>query len=403
MLTRTDSGTLEQPIEQESAKAMLLFANFGLYHNARLNALKEVCPTHAIEFAAVQNLYGWQVNKETTNFTTLYDGAIEQASIREVLNSCVRLWKTMEGLSPSHVFVPGYVDVRAVVAAVWARLHRAQSILMYESTERDRVRTASTEFLKRLLIRLLFSHGFVGGTRTRQYLEKLKFPPSKLVQKYDIVDNDFFTVGCSQCRNSSKREDWGLPTNYFLFVARLAEEKNAAGLLEAFTTYRREGGAWELVLVGRGGEEANLKSMAAASGFEHVIHFAGFKNAEELWPFYAFANCFVLPSKAEPWGLVVNEAMASGLPVLVSDACGCAPDLVHEGKNGFSFNPCDSSQLTRLLHRLSTLTFEERTAMGNASREIIARFAPSDWGNSAREIMSLWRRPLGLFSRRTES
>lgn len=86
-------------------------------------------------------------------------------------------------------------------------------------------------------------------------------------------------------------------------------------------------------------------------------------------------SCFVHASTSEQWGLVVNEAMAAGLPVLVSNRCGCAADLVREGVNGFTFDPYDVEEMTRLMFRVAHGDVD-RAALGQASREIIAEWGP---------------------------
>jgi glycosyltransferase involved in cell wall biosynthesis len=102
---------------------------------------------------------------------------------------------------------------------------------------------------------------------------------------------------------------------------------------------------------------------------------AGFRQYEELPAWYGLASAFVHASTTEQWGLVVNEAMASGLPVIVSERCGCAPDLVEHGVNGFTFDPYDVPALADLMQRVAAMTDERRAAMGAAGQRIIA-----DWG-----------------------
>jgi 1,2-diacylglycerol 3-alpha-glucosyltransferase len=109
----------------------------------------------------------------------------------------------------------------------------------------------------------------------------------------------------------------------------------------------------------------------------------GFKQYSELPVYYGLASAFVHASTSEPWGLVVNEAMASGLPVLVSNQCGCAPDLVREDRNGFTFDPCSVQQLTELMLRFLD-NKSLNTTMGNESFKIISDWDLSRFSNSFR-------------------
>ncbi len=105
------------------------------------------------------------------------------------------------------------------------------------------------------------------------------------------------------------------------------------------------------------------------------VYFPGFRQIEELPRFYAHAGCFIHPALSEPWGLVVNEAMAGGLPVLVSERVGCAQDLVQEGVNGFTFDPENVEQISDLLCTVAATDFP-RDAYGAASRRIVDKFSP---------------------------
>ena len=387
MPASTIDGATESSSTADSPTVALLFANFGFYHLARFSALNAVCAVCAIEFAGNQKLYGWQTNRGAASVVTLHEGALEEMSAADMSRSLVVLWRKLQELRPLYLFIPGYSDPRCYVAALWALMHGARSILMYESTELDKPRTVFKELIKGVIIRFLFFAAFVGGKRSADYLQKLGFPLDKMRSKYDVVDNEFFGRGAELCRATSSRSKWNLPSNFFLFVGRLAPEKNGVGLLKAFREYRNFGGTWDLVLVGRGPVLDELLNLRDSLHLEETVHFAGFKNGEELFPYYAFAGCFVLPSTSEPWGLVVNEAMASGLPVLTSSGCGCAPDLVQEGVNGFTFPADRARELAELLIRISEMPSSSRQAMGLASRRIIAEYSPTDWAASAKQLV----------------
>ena len=296
------------------------------------------------------------------------------------------VWRKLTELDPELVLVPGYYNLPAIAAALWAKLHGRLSVLMTESTAFDHIRTGWKERLKGLLIRLLFDRAVTGGTAHRLYLQQLGFPMARVRGRYDVVDNHGIAERTRTLRADSKATEHGLPTGYFLFIGRLAEEKNVAGLLQAWVSYRTDGGTWPLVLVGDGPEKARLVEWAGQTGYARDVIFAGHKGSAALSLYQAFAGCFVLPSTREPWGLVVNEAMAAGLPVIVSTRCGCAADLVEHGRNGLLFNPASDGELAACLHLMEALSERERQRMGSASAERIAAFSPENFG---REILSL--------------
>jgi 1,2-diacylglycerol 3-alpha-glucosyltransferase len=388
----TPSAMLCQPLLGTMTgrhSAVLIFANFGFYHLARLRALAEVLPVTAIELAAEQKLYGWRADKAGYDIITLHGGAFEERrSFRVRLRLILSLWRVLNTIRPRALLIPGYSDVCCLAAAVWARMRHARTVLMFETTEIDQPRVRAKELVKTALVKLLFDFGFVGGQRTSDYLEKLGMDSRRIVRNYNAVDNAFFAHGADDVRDTSCPADWGLPSQYFLYVGRLAPEKNLLGLLRAFGRYVDSGGTWSLVLVGTGPQEQYLKSTADRLGLAGLVHFAGFKDGRFLLPYYGFAGCFILPSVREPWGLVVNEAMASGLPVLVSIVCGCTPELVSPGVNGYSFAPGDERDLAERLLRLASLPKESMVAMGLASRRIVSAFSPAKWAESAVEALA---------------
>jgi 1,2-diacylglycerol 3-alpha-glucosyltransferase len=296
-----------------------------------------------------------------------------------------KLWKALNEVDPETLLVPGYYTLPAIAAALWAKLHHRQSVLMTESTAADHARSWWKEKAKSLLIRALFDWAIAGGTAHRRYLEELDFPMERVMRFYDVVDNTYFRDRSNELRKSSA-PDFSLPAGYFLYIGRLSEEKNVDGLLDEWSAYREAGGTWPLVIVGNGSVAIDLQQRAAASPFAADVHFAGHKGFSELPLYYAFAGCFVLPSTREPWGLVVNEAMAAGLPVIVSNRCGCAEDLVDPAKNGFIFNPANAGDLAQCLHQMEDATPAELAQMGAASLEIIGRYSPAAFGNEVAQI-----------------
>ncbi len=129
-------------------------------------------------------------------------------------------------------------------------------------------------------------------------------------------------------------------------------------------------------------------SLRCRERLSEYIHFPGFLKQDQLLPYFAHAGCFVHASIEEQWGLVVNEAMAAGLPVIVSNRCGCFQDLVVEGKNGFGFSPNDTKRLTQLLAVVSQNPVQ-RDSMSQASLALISQFDASRFGTGLVEAVQL--------------
>jgi glycosyltransferase involved in cell wall biosynthesis len=219
-------------------------------------------------------------------------------------------------------------------------------------------------------------------------------PRERVVIGYDVVDNDYFGRRTAEIRDSKFeiRNKRSLPENYFLASARFIEKKNLTTLIQAYAEYRRRSeiaakGQWDLVLLGDGPLLETLNSQLSTLNLTEHVHLPGFKPYDELPVYYALANAFVHASTSEQWGLVVNEAIASGLPVVVSNRCGCAPELVNG--NGFTFDPINEHELTARLLEMASLSDDERKHLGDTSYRIASNFAPERFGEGLERAASL--------------
>ena len=159
------------------------------------------------------------------------------------------LWRRLSELDPEVVLVPGYYTLPALAAAVWARVHGNASVLMTESCAMDHGRVSWKEALKGAGLRLLFNWAVTGGRLHVDYLRQLGFPADRITGSYDVVDNDLFREGTARLRAETSAD---APVPSFLYVGRLAPEKNVAMLLRSWLDYRHAGGSWSLTLVGDG-------------------------------------------------------------------------------------------------------------------------------------------------------
>ena len=191
------------------------------------------------------------------------------------------------------------------------------------------------------------------------------------------VDNEFFRNAAERARphRESLRAELRLSPEraVILFASKMQPHKRAGDLLEAYARLSSDGvtePAACLVFAGDGDERAALEQRARALKWDS-IRFIGFRNQSELPALYDLCDVFVLPSQREPWGLVINEAMNAGRPVVVSDRVGAGPDLVEDGVNGFVYPARDVAALADRLRRLIDNP-ENRAAMGARALEKVA-------------------------------
>lgn len=366
-------------------KIAIIFINYGPYHLARARALKQMpgLDPSFIQLAGSIESHPWRVDSEASpiELHTLSQLPYEKCGYAHLARS---LHKTLNKISPDVVVTASYRPFIMLKAARWARSRGRHAVLFFETTRWDRFRHSVAEKMKRWMIALYYDAAFVGGRAHREYLLELQMSRSRIWQPYDVVDNERFAQLAARVRANSERwrKRLGLPQHYFLYVGRYSAEKNLVRLLQAYQLYHtRSPAGWSMVLVGDGPQRAELQRFASNAGSCPIL-VRPFEQIETLVAYYALAECFILPSTVDPWGLVVNEAMACGLPVLVSRLCGCAFDLVTDGGNGFLFDPNDIDALADLLGRMSSLDQAVRQAMSAQSRQVIAAFTPAIWAEN---------------------
>lgn len=354
------------------------FCRIGPYHHARLVALGSRTCLVAVECSSIDKTYAWDTvsRKDEYQVVLLFKGEDVDALPMKVVTK--RVNSVLAEIGADAVSIPGWSSPAALAVLAWCRRTRTPSILMSDSTAHDEPRKPWKEWVKSRVVRQ-FSSALVAGSPHVEYAASLSMPRERIFTGYDVVDNTYFQTNSDVARQNAAvlRKAHGLPDRYFLASNRFIEKKNLPRLLDAYAAYLRQAGehAWSLVLVGDGPLMPAIRSQVERLGLEGRVHFPGFKQYDELPVYYGLASAFVQASTSEQWGLVVNEAMASGLPVLVSERCGCAPDLVRQGVNGFTFDPYDIDGLAGLMLRISDGQCD-LAAMGRESRSIVSGFTP---------------------------
>ncbi len=320
----------------------------------------------------------WRVYRDEIHFS--YQ-VLPSLRVRWFGYHCLLNWGVHRALRKARadvVICGGYNYLASWIALRWARKRRIRFFLWVESTARDRRRGRRlVESLKTYFMRHCW--GFVvPGKSSREYVRSFGIGDGRIFNAPDAVDTSFFMREAEDARRGavSERNSLGLPLHYFLFVGRLVEDKGVFDLLDAYSQLLPETRQrWGLVYVGRGNAEPALKKRVAELKLESV-QFHGFAQREDLACYYALAEVFVFPTRSDPWGLVVNEAMACGLPVVVSDAAGCTADLVKDGWNGRVIHAGDIGQLSKAMEALAQ-DAAVRREMATRSFERIAAYSPA--------------------------
>jgi 1,2-diacylglycerol 3-alpha-glucosyltransferase len=382
-----------------SIKLALLFRRFGPYHCARLAAASSLGSVVGIEVSDADSTYAWESEpRGSLKIRTVLPGTDPQTVSRSRIARGVEATLQLE--APDCVAVAGWADPAALAALRWCARRQVPAILLAESSREDQTRSFVAEWIKGRIVRLCRT-ALVGGSRHKDYVVDLGLDPSLVWMGYDVVDNAYFDREAGRARAEASRERARLllPERYWLASSRFIAKKNLTTVLRGYALYRgRVGaGAWGLVLVGDGPLRSALRAEAQSLDISEHLVMPGFRQYAELPAYYALAEGFVHASTVEQWGLVVNEAMATGLPVLVSSRCGCVPELVRPGYNGFSFDPLNVSELAEHMVTLHEMG-PERLVLGANGKAIVAewgidRFATSLWAAARTAI----RRPAPVF------
>ncbi|WP_395457540.1 glycosyltransferase family 4 protein (plasmid) [Azospirillum melinis] len=324
---------------------------FGPYHMDRLEAvgrrLGHVYDVIGLEVGSKSHTYAWDSTGTGQNFRkiTLFPGqsktdlskaAVYRALLRECRNADAR-----------YVFLCHYEDPDVFALALTMRLMGRKVINMNASKYDDKPRILWREMVKSVFYSP-YQAGIGGSHRTVDYFRLLGLPKDRLYIGYD-------TLSLDRIRRLSGMEPapGGVPfaDRHFTIIARFVPKKNLFRAVEAYDIYRRLAGpaARPLHLCGSGPLEAELRAEVTRRGLDGSIVFRGFLQEKGIAETLGSTLCLLLPSLEEQFGLVVNEALAMGVPTILSDQCGARDVLIRSGLNGHIVEPDNPEGLARYM------------------------------------------------------
>ena len=287
------------------------------------------------------------------------------------------LMKAIKKTKPEVLIGDGFFKWTAAVF-LYKIIHKVPTLICYERTmhtERNAqwYRIAYRKFALRW-VDAMCCNGKLAG----EYVQSLGYPANKIAYGHMVAD---VTGLKHNAMKVTEKKIVELKTKHklneivFLFVGQLSKRKGIYQLLESWANFEHTNSVKSsLLIVGKGPEKENLLNLSKKLNLSSV-RFVGAIDYDNIAIYYAAADVFIIPTLEDNWSLVVPEAMACGLPILCSKYNGCWPELIHQDKNGWIFDPLDSESTVKCLN-LCIENKNELTKMGINSQEIVKNYSP---------------------------
>lgn len=306
-------------------------------------------------------------------FDTLQDyrAAVKQRALTP------RIDQTLDAIAPDVVAISGWASPESYAALSWARARAKGVVVMSDSRAIDAPRNGFRDWIKGRVVRACDA-GLAAGEVHKNYLCDLGLPRSVIRLGYDVVDNAYFRKNAALAikEDPKARRALDLPRSYILASARFVQKKNLSALIEGYgQACAGLSAPPDLVIAGEGEERAALQRLASSLVHGNV-HLPGLYAYRDLPALYGLAEGFVHIPTSEQWGLVVNEAAASGAAMVISKQCGAAHELVQHGKNGWLVSADSIEEIAAGLREMMSLSVDEKALKGRASQDIVANWGP---------------------------
>jgi glycosyltransferase involved in cell wall biosynthesis len=369
----------------------------GLVRDARVDILVAYCSMQGAE-SGVDPEFGVQVSWDTP----LLDGypwtLVRNRATRPGLGRFFGLlnpglWNLIRDGHFDAVLLPGYFYASAWIAIGAAKWHGVPIVFVTDSHGLQNWGTRSEWKIrvKKVIVPRIFSLAqaiVVSSSGGVEYLKSLGLPRESIVLAPTAVDNAWWLKQAAGVDRGSVRAGWRIPEGALvvLYCGKLQPWKRPVDLLEAFA--RADVRDSYLVFAGDGPEKKQLELRATELRLADRVRFLGFVNQSQLPSVYCSADWFVLPSLFDAFGLVVNEAMLCGLPVIISDRVGARFDLVRPNENGYVFPAGDKEALAAIL-REALPDQVKREQMGKAARHRMETWSPREYADSVVRAVQL--------------
>jgi len=345
-------------------KVLFLYSEVMSYTSATLRELS----ARGVEVVVVS----WDKNKLTP-----YQAPSNQAitNYKRSKLSTQEIVQLAKEFNPDVTVVSGWQDPAYLVAAFTLRLRRKKVVSGFDGQRSSSWKHLLGAFLGCLgVFKLFFSHAWIPGARQYEFAAMLGYRKSDVIFDLYSCDTELF--------KSHVASPSGLRSipHKFIFVGRLEHSKGIDYLLDAWSNLGTRRRDWTLSIIGSGSMESRIQ--------EHLnsLNLIQFLEPPELADQFRSHGCLILPSRFEPWGVVVHEAACTGLPLLLSDQVGASSALLIAGFNGYSFKSGSVEAIEEAMIKIIESSDTDLMDMGVASEALSRRISPE---TSASNLVSL--------------
>lgn len=374
-------------------KVVFLHNDFKVYWKGRLYFLhnlflKNNIQIHVIEIFGAESPYSFDDSGQNEDW---WECLFEKQKFNELTKEMVtdKIMKQLDNLNPDLLICGPIAFTSGAIGMRWAHKRKKKVILFDDSKHSIYKRNFLVNFIKLRLTNLADAILVPSKDYDLEY-SKWKIKKDKLLYGLNCIDNDFF---------ASKRQKSYLNTKKIVCVARLVPIKNLESLLNCWKNIEELDHEFQLNLIGDGPELENLIKIKNSLDLKRV-KFLGNQNRHTIAKLLSLSDAFILPSYREGWAMVVNEAMASGLPIILSDKINAGHTLLKQGINGYAFDPYNPEQITSSILKYIRLSNEDKIKMSNKSILEIKKYNYNYLGAqlllAINKIKTSKRKPLSL-------
>ena len=351
---------------------LILHNDFRVYWKGRLTYLKKFLNSKGIDFYAIElfgkgspysfdkydNLEEW--------WTCLFpDRSVNEISVNDLKDA---LYSKLDKINPDVIIGGSIVFFSGALGIRWAK-HNKKRFIMFDDAKPSQIkRNFLVQWVKDIITKQIDGLWLPSDEYDKEY-SNLNKKTVHFFHGYNCINNQLFNFPNN--KDTIKKE--------IVCVARLVPVKNIDNLLRAWKVVEDKKTNYKLVIIGNGPEYDNLNKLSADLGL-HEVSFPGVVKNDDIPRYFNAAGAFILPSLYESWGLVVNEAMAAGLPVLLSNKVNACHALLDQEFNGFSFDPCNIKEIAEKIMKFIALDEKSKHEMAINSFKIINKMSYENMG-----------------------